>query len=199
MVYLSKVRVAASLLVCGAFCLTAVATLRTFTVSAESPDVAAIQGVVQASQIAEQTSDIVPVKPGPGQSSVRVSPVLLAAWTGQIRQTVARLYTGDRLRQMTKVLEAHATVQQGSTSVEVGGGVDSIQFGSVSVHGSAAVVTIRVVKYLEWANRDATGNWPVSGTRSVVHFRDTLVKTPQGWRIASEAVTSFGDREGSGP
>lgn len=169
------------------------------TARGATPDMVAMEQMIRDSQVAEQTLDIAPIPAQTSQLSAQIPAASIALWKGQIANRLGQLYTGVRLQQMTKVMTLHANEQQGNSSIEVGGGVDSLTFEGESVTGTSATARFRVVKYLTWDNYEGRAGWVASTIRGVAHFADALVKTPQGWRIASEDILSFGDKGGSGP
>ena len=120
-------------------------------------------------------------------------------WHADINSRLQELYAGSHVAQIQQVMNSHATEQQDRSSREIGGGVSSIQFRTLSVRGDTATVVARVAKWLEWANLDRQGRVATSIVRGVVNFQDTFAKIPGGWRITDEKFLSFGDNGATGP
>jgi hypothetical protein len=165
---------------------------------AENQDLLAVRQAFTASQVAEQTLDIAPVS-GAAVRTANLPAAAVSDWHSRINSRLERLYTGARLAEMEQVINGHADVQVRSTSREIAGGVDSVVFRAMVIKGDSATVVARVSKWLEWANVNAQGAITTQVVRSVVNFRDTLVKTRGGWLITGEEFLSFGDNGATGP
>jgi hypothetical protein len=153
---------------------------------AGTSDTDQIRQVVYDSQVAQQRLDL-PANPQPAGEGL--APAVIGDMQSRIATQLPQYYAGQRLQEVTSVMQQHAAAQANGTITEQDGGVDSISFDLVTVQGQSAVATGQVVKWLKLAWKAQSGKISVAEPRGPVNFVDHLTNTSDGWRIVSESLT----------
>lgn len=153
---------------------------------AGTSDTDQIRQVVYDSQVAQQRLDL-PANPQPAGQGL--APAVVGDMQSRIAAQLPQYYAGQRLQEITSIMQQHAADQANGIITEQDGGVDSITFDAVTVQGQSAVATGQVVKWLKLAWKAQNGKISVAEPRGPVNFVDQLTNTSDGWRIVSESLT----------
>jgi len=182
---LSRIGAVRAMIALGVFSVAGVVPLSAQGTAANA-DAQEIQQVISAEQLEEQTCCLAPLA---YRTTVQALPaVAVQSMQVQISSDVGTLYSGPLRNTQTTLLQRAASVQ-GEGSIEVAGGVDSINITHLSIEGTTATATGNVTKWLKSlvGARDGSSQ-PLFG-RATNDFTDTLARTPDGWRITAESIT----------
>ena len=182
---LSRIGAVRAMIALGVFSVAGVVPLSAQGTAANA-DAQEIQQVLFAEQLEEQTCCLAPLA---YRTTVQALPaVAVQSMQVQISSDVGTLYSGPLRNTQTTLLQRAASVQ-GEGSIEVAGGVDSINITHLSIEGTTATATGNVTKWLKSlvGARDGSSQ-PLFG-RATNDFTDTLARTPDGWRITAESIT----------
>lgn len=153
-------------------------------------DQAQIQRVVSSAIVAEHT-----LEAPPAGHSGPLEPSLQRSMEARAVSTLRNFYTGAALGGRVSIIDAHIQADGAGNVRYLAGGMDSINFTTVSVSGSTALVIARAVVWNRVAQQQ--GSRLVEATpRGPVDYTFTLVKTGNVWLISSE---DFAFPPGSGP
>lgn len=156
--------------------------------AASTTDQQAITQLVHDSQLAEQQLCL---PPGLYRTRLQVVPPgVVQQVQDNVQRTETKYYTGALLTRMVSLLQTNcAGSMTGGESIQIDGGVDSITCSSITAVGDTGTASCQVVEWLKSFVHNGNGNTDVVDPKGPVNVDDTVVRTPEGWRITAESAS----------